>query len=57
MLDYKAMYFRLAARVADAADILLAAQAEAEDTFISDAAVPIALEGGSPAADDKKDRG
>ena len=50
MPDYKTMYFRLAARVADAAEILLAAQEEGEDAFAADDKSGIQL-------DDKKDQG
>ena len=42
--NYETMYFRLAARVADAIDLLIAAQRECEDLYISesesDAATP-----------------
>lgn len=35
MTDYKKMYFQLAARVADAMDILLKAQQEGESEFMA----------------------
>ena len=35
-MDYKTMYFRLAAKVADALDILLKAQQEGETQFMSE---------------------
>ena len=34
--NYERMYFRLAARVADAIDLLVAAQRECEDLYIAD---------------------
>ncbi len=34
MPDYKAMYFKLAEKVADAVDILIEAQIECEELFI-----------------------
>ena len=36
MPDYKSMYFQLAAKVADALDILLKAQQEGETQFIEE---------------------
>jgi len=36
MPDYKAMYFQLAAKVADAAEILIEAQQQGEDAFMED---------------------
>lgn len=35
-MDYQKMYFKLAAKVADAIDILVEAQQMAEDMFIED---------------------
>ena len=35
MPDYEKLYFRLAARVADAIDLLIAAQRECEDLYVS----------------------
>jgi len=35
-MDYKAMYFKLAAKVADALDILLKAQEEGETQFMDE---------------------
>lgn len=40
MPDYKAMYFQLAAQVADAVDLLINAQQQGEDTY-TEAAEPI----------------
>jgi hypothetical protein len=40
MPDYKKMYFELAAKVADAVDLLIAAQRDAEEQYISEEAVP-----------------
>lgn len=40
MLDYRKMYFQLAAKVADAMDILLKAQQEGEAEFMNEEPVP-----------------
>lgn len=40
MPDYKMMYFQLAAKVADAMDILLKAQQEGEAEFMNEGPVP-----------------
>ena len=40
MLDYKTMYFQLAAKVADALDILLKAQQEGEAEFMDGESFP-----------------
>ena len=36
MPDYQAMYFRLAAKVADVVELLIAAQQEGEESYISE---------------------
>lgn len=36
MPDYKSMYFELAAKVADATDLLIKAQQKGEDAYIDD---------------------
>lgn len=44
MPDYKAMYYRLAGKVADAIDVLSAAQLENEESVMQDDAIMRLLE-------------
>ena len=43
MPDYKAMYFHLAARVADAVELLVEAQQTGEEAFMRDDPPPLTL--------------
>ena len=40
MPDYKTMYFKLAAKVADAVELLIDAQKQGEESYISDESNP-----------------
>lgn len=41
MPDYKSMYFQLAARTADATEILMKAQQQGEDSYIENEDTPV----------------
>lgn len=41
MPDYKKMYFQLAAKVADAIELLIAAQKQGEESYILDDNAPV----------------
>ncbi|MDR0905600.1 MAG: hypothetical protein LBN00_05435 [Oscillospiraceae bacterium] len=51
MPDYKKMYFELAAKVADAVDLLVAAQQRGEETYIESEDAPILIISGEETED------
>ncbi len=54
MPDYKEMYFQLAAKVANAVDILVEAQQQGEDVFTEEEPPVVSLKNSGP---EKKDSG
>ena len=57
MPNYKTMYFNLAARVADAIDLLVKAQQDGEDAFLAETPQPpVLFPAGENAPENEADR-